>query len=57
MDDLVPKKIKSRSTELVKPIITLDRPERNGLEPSKCIDHTCHNASGDTTSEKYMIKI
>ena len=42
---------------MVNPIITLARPEKEHLEPSEYIDHTCHNTPGDSTSGKYVIKI
>ena len=42
---------------MVNPIIPLERPEEKVLEPSKYIDHTCHNTTGNSTSGKYVIKI
>ena len=42
---------------MVKPIIPLARPEKDELDASEYIDHTCHNTPGDTTSGKYIIKI
>ena len=57
MEDRIPKKNKSKSQELVNPIIPVERPEKEDFEPSKYIDHTCHNTPGDTTSGKYVIKI
>ena len=35
----------------------LIHPEKEDLEPSKYIDHTCHNTPGNSTSGKYVIKI
>ena len=57
MEDKIPKKIKSESQELVNPIIPLERPEMEDLEPSEYKGHMCHNTPGDITSGKYMIKI
>ena len=57
MEDKIPKKNKSKSLELVNPIIPVEHPETEDLEPSKYIDHTCHNTLGDSTSGKYVIKI
>ena len=56
MEDEIPKKNKSKSCELVDPIILLERPEKEDLEPSKYIDHMCHNTPGNSTSGKYVIK-
>ena len=57
MEIQIPKKAKSRPSELVKPIIPLARPEKKESDPSKCIDCMCHNTPGDSTSGKYVIKI
>ena len=57
MEDKIPKKNKSKSQELVNPIIPLGRPEKEDLKLCKYLDHTCHNTSGDSTSGKYVIKI
>ena len=42
---------------MVNPIILLERPEKEDIEPSEYIDHTCHNTPGDSTSGKCEIKI
>ena len=42
---------------MVNQIIPQERPEKNNLEPSEYIDHTCHNTPGDRTSGKDVIKI
>ena len=59
MEDKVPKKNKSKSQELVNSMILLECPEKD--EPSEYIDHTCnhtcHNTLGNSTPDKYMIKI
>ena len=55
--DYIPKKTTSRPNKLFKPIIPLARPEKDELDASEYIDHTCHNTPGDTTSGKYVIKI
>ena len=57
MEDCIPKKNKSKSQELVNPIIPLERPEKEDREQSEYIDHTCHNTPGNSPSGKYMIKI
>ena len=57
MEDKILKKNNSKSRELVDPIILLERPEKQDLKPSEYIDHTCHNTPGDSTSDKYVIKI
>ena len=57
MEDKIPKNNKPMSQEMVNPIILLGCPGKEDLEPSKNIDHACHNTSGDRTSGKYMIKI
>ena len=57
MKDKIPKKNKSKSQELVNPIIPLERSEKEDLEPSGHIDHMCHNTPGDSASGKYVIKI
>ena len=56
-EDKIPKKAHINPSELVKPIIPLERPEKDELEASEYIDHTCHNTPGDTTSGKYVINI
>ena len=38
------------------PIIRLERPEIEDLEPSKYMDHTCYNTPGDSSAVKYVIK-
>ena len=50
----IPKKNKSKSQEFVNLIILLERPEKKDLEPSKYIDHMCHNTPRDNTSGKYV---
>ena len=57
MEDKIPKKNKTKLQELFNPIISLERPEKEDLKPSKSIDHTCHNVSGNSTSGKFVIKI
>ena len=57
MENQIPKKNKSKSQELVNPIIPLERPEKEDLEPSEYIDQICRNTPGDSTSGKYVIKI
>ena len=57
MEEKIPKKYKSKSWELVNPIILLESPEKGDLKPSKYIDHMYHNTPGDSTSCKYMIKM
>ena len=57
MENSIPKQSKQKSWELVNPIILLECPEKEDLEPSKYIDHACHNTQGNSTSGKYMIKI
>ena len=42
---------------MVKPIISLARPEKEELDPLDYIDCTCHNTPGDSSSGKYVIKI
>ena len=42
---------------MVHPIIPLERPEKEDLEPSEYIHHRCLNTPGESTSGKYMIKI
>ena len=56
-EEQIPKKLPTNSSKLVKPIIPLARPEKDELDASEYIDHTCHNTPGDTTSGKYVIKI
>ena len=57
MEDEISNKNKSKSQELVDQIIPLERPEKEDLESSEYIDHTCHNTPGDNTSGQYVIKI
>ena len=57
MEDKIPKKHKPKSQKLVDPIILLERPEKEDLNPSKYIDHTCHNTPGNSASAKFIIKI
>ena len=52
-----PKKVKTHSSKLVKPIIPLVRSEKDELDALDYIDHICHNTPRDTTSGKYVIKI
>ena len=57
IEEQIPKKSKTYPSKLVKPIIPLARPENNELDALEYIEHTCHNTSRDTTSDKYIIKI
>ena len=57
MEIQIPKKAKSRPTELAKPIISLARPEKEEMDPLEYVDCTCHNTPGDSSSGKYVIKI
>ena len=57
MEDSIPKKQKPKSQDLVNQIFLLELPEKEDLEPSKYIDHTCHNTPRDNTSEKHVLKI
>ena len=57
MEDRIPKKNKSKSQELVNPIIPLECPEKKNIEPSKYVEYTCYNTLGDSTSGKYVIKM
>ena len=57
MDYQISKRAKSCPSKLVKPIISLSRPENNELNRFEYIDCTCHNTPGDSTSGKYIIKI
>ena len=52
MEDRVPKETKTHPSKLVKPIISLARPEKDELEALEYIDHACHNTARDTTSRK-----
>ena len=56
-EEQIPKKPTTHPSELVKPIIPLATPEKEELDASEYINHTCHNTPGDTTSGKYVIKI
>ena len=56
MEDNKPKKNKSKSQEFANPIIPLECPEKEDLDSSRYIDHTCHNIPGDITSGKYLNK-
>ena len=42
---------------MVNPIIRLERPETEDLEPNEFIDHTCHNTPCDSISSKYVINL
>ena len=57
MVNKIPKNNKFNSQDLVNPIILLERLEKEGLEPSEYIDHTCHKTPGDSTPGKYVLKI
>ena len=57
MEDKIPKKNKSKSQDLLNPIIPLELPEMEDFESSRYIEHTCHNTPGDSTSGKYVTKI
>ena len=41
--DKIPKHTKSRQSKFDKPIIPVAKPEKDEREPSKCINHTCHD--------------
>ena len=56
-EEQIPKKLPTHSSELVKPIIPLVRPEKDDLDALEYIDHMCYNTPGNTTSGKYIIKI
>ena len=53
----IPENSKTHPSELVKPIIPHARLEKDELDVSEYIDHTCHNTPGHTASGKYVIKI
>ena len=57
MEDKIPQKNKSKSQELVNQIIPPELSEKDDLESSNYIDHTCDNTPGTSTLGKYMIKI
>ena len=57
MEYKIPKQNKSKSQELVNPIIQLECPEKEDLEPYEYIDHTYHNTPDNSTSGKYVMKI
>ena len=57
IEEKIPKKNKTHPSKLVKPIISLDRPEKDELDALEFIDHKCHNTPRDTASGKYIIKI
>ena len=42
---------------MVNPIIPLECPEKEDLEPSEYIDHTYHDTAGDSTLRKYVTEI
>ena len=42
---------------MVKSIISLFRPEKDKNDPLDYIDFTCVNTPGDSTPDKYLIKI
>ena len=52
MKDEITKKNKSKSQELINPIIPLEYPEKEDLNPNNYIDHTCHNTTADSISAK-----
>ena len=52
-----PGKIKTYPNKLVKPIVSLARPEKDELDALEYVDHMCHNTPGDTASGNYVIKI
>ena len=54
MEDKIPMKNKSKSWELVNPIIPLECPEKEDVEPGKYIDQKCHNTPG---TDKFVINI
>ena len=49
MDDRIAKKYKTKSQELVNPVILLECSEKEDLKPSQYIDHTCPNTHGNST--------
>ena len=53
MENHIPKKNKPTFQESVDPIIPLERPEKEYLEPSKYIGHACHNSPGNSTPGKH----
>ena len=57
MEDHIPMKNKQKSQELFIPIILLEYPEKEDLEPSEYIDYTCHSTPRDGTKGKYVINI
>ena len=57
MEDKSPMKHKPKSRELFNPIIPLECPEKEDLEPSEYIDHTRHNTPSNSSLGKYIIKI
>ena len=57
MVDKIPKENKNKSRKLITPIIPLENPEKKDLEPSEYIEHVCHNSPGNSTEERYIIKI
>ena len=56
-EEQIPKTTRTHTRKFVKPILSLDRPEKDELNTLEYIDHMCHNTSGNTTSGKYLIKI
>ena len=54
MEDKIPKK-QIQVSRIFNPIIPRERREKKYLEPSKYINHTCHNTPGDSSSGKYVI--
>ena len=52
-----PPKNKTHPSEMVKPVIPLARLEKDELDTSEYVDHTCHNIFSDATSGKSLIKI
>ena len=57
IEEAIPKKTKTHPSKLVKVIIPLDRPEKDKVDASEYIDHTCHNTPRDASSGKYVNKI
>ena len=57
MENYVPKKNKQCSDELDNPMISLECPQKEELDPSKYIAHTCHKTLSNFNSGKYVIEI
>ena len=55
MEDYIPPK--QQAKVFVNPIIPMELPQKEDLEPNDYIDHTSCNTLGDSTSGKFVIKI